>query len=186
MPAGNEVCCRPPVPLWVLLGLSVLGCVCLSSCPAAPCRWAGRRQGDLGHVFGSMFLPGEWANTASPEPGGLPALQGSLLFPHPGSHACSSLAPASWGRSAGSLVTLQQCGKCPPASPVTPCGEERPGCWELCFAAPLLRVPLVPCPTSPLCPRGPVRLRGCLLCWALCRCWCSDFWDALACKETCA
>lgn len=83
MPAGNEVCCRPPVPLWVLLGLSVLGCVCLSSCPAAPCRWAGRRQGDLGHVFGSTFLAGEWANTASPEPGGAPCFAGVSALPAP-------------------------------------------------------------------------------------------------------
>lgn len=171
------------------------GCcwVCLSSaasvCPPVLLLPAGGLAG--GRVIWGTFLGARsWlGNGLTQHPrslGGLPALQGSLLFPRPGSHACSSLAPASWGRSAGSLVTLQQCGKCPPASPVTPCGEERPGCWELCFAAPLLRVPLVPCPTSPLCPRGPVRLRGCLLGWALCRCWCSDFWDALACKETCA
>lgn len=68
------------------------------------------------------------------------------------------------------LVTLQQCGKCPPASPVAPRREERPGRWERAFASFVpLGTLLVFCSAGPLHPWRPIRLTRA-----------PHFWDAFA------
>lgn len=68
------------------------------------------------------------------------------------------------------LVTLEQCAKCPPASPVTLCWERALGRWELAFCwLHSSGIPVVPCSNSPLHPWGPIWLSGV-----------PHFWDALA------
>lgn len=67
------------------------------------------------------------------------------------------------------LVTLEQCGKCPPASPVTLCCERMLGQWELACWLHSSGTLVVPCSTSPLHPWGPIFLSRM-----------PHFWDALA------
>lgn len=116
---------------------------------ALGCEMAGPRV-ILGTIFGEPI--------AGCAVGSHDVPQGSLLCrglrfshaPAPTS-ALSSLLPAM------RLVTLQQCGKCPLASPVTPRREERPVWWELVFCW---------LPSSgDSCPLHP---------------WGPHFWDALA------
>lgn len=77
-------------------------------------------------------IPGwEMGYQGIPTAHGVPCFAGVSGLPMPQLPRLLRPCSCQLGRSAMRLVTLQQCGKCPPASPVTLCGEERLGQWGL-------------------------------------------------------
>lgn len=123
---------------------------------ALGCEMAGPRV-ILGTVFGEPIAGCAVGSHDVPPARRALCFAGVSVFPMP--QLPHLLCPRSCqlGRSAMRLVTLQQCRKCPPASPVTPRREERPVRWELVFCW---------LPSSgDSCPLHP---------------WGPHFWDALA------